>query len=568
MGSIPTTSKPEIMSSNDERTNDAYSEEIDPEIAELFGVDDDEDSGRPDIDDLFGDGSSDKATENDGSDQNAQDTTRESFPVITALEGTSRPFFQDKEFYKKALGGEDAPAKRFHKILGQFLATEDPQEKSLFRGQLIPAFWNVAESIAKKSHTNLPDPKRILLRFGAVLPNLLSKEHAMTLQKIIFNNTTGEPVHYVDEWLSQIAQGQIGTSATDEVKTKKQDIPGSKLTSQVERARGNRDSSFSALSSKLAELDSLEGQLRQAVEHLQRREANPAYPGLKYGYASDQRSQLSELANIARQLGPADREIERLYSQLGSANDEFESLRGQAQDEGVVETVVDASAIEEEFNTVRQMAKLCVGRQGNHLPVLMKQYFRPNIRDIGTRENIIKHMAAVEAVDPGVFLRTFKRQTNRIVPHVVLVPCYGDSGICWEPFERFNRATSRGRIAIPLFPKDVRYAVVAALADLRWQVAKEKAQHYWMEEGLTGQYYQWFESQKQRGDVRAAFIQDYILWITKESEGTQKLEKDVRPVFWRHVPFRQELKDSLKNRGFVYSELYKRDLNRAASDGY
>ena len=98
--------------------------------------------------------------------------------------------------------------------------------------------------------------------------------------------------------------------------------------------------------------------------------------------------------------------------------------------------------------------------------------------------------------------------------------------------------------------------------------AKEKAQHYWMEEGLTGRYYQWFTEKKMRGDVREAFIQDYILWITKESEGTQKLDKDVRGIFWRNIPFRQELRDRLRKRGFVYNELYKKDINRSLSDGY
>ena len=200
--------------------------------------------------------------------------------------------------------------------------------------------------------------------------------------------------------------------------------------------------------------------------------------------------------------------------------------------------------------------------------MLMKQYFRSNIRDIGTRENVIIEMATIEGIDPGVFERTFKRQTNRIVPLVVIVPCYGDTGVCWEPFERYNRATSRGRIAIPMFPKDIRTAVISALADLRWQVAKEKAQHYWMEEGLTGHYYQWFESKKMRGDVREFFIQDYILWITKESEGMQKLDKEVRPIFWRHMPFAQEIKEMLRKRAFVYDDLYKKDMNRQMSDGY
>jgi hypothetical protein len=150
----------------------------------------------------------------------------------------------------------------------------------------------------------------------------------------------------------------------------------------------------------------------------------------------------------------------------------------------------------------------------------------------------------------------------------MLIPNYGDTGICWEPFERHNRASSRGRIALPIFPKDVETAVISALADLRWQVAKERAQHYWMEEGITGRYYQWSQDQRLRGDVKDYFIRDYILWITKESQGMQKLEREVRGIFWRMMPFPQAIKDNLKNRGFVYDELYKKDVNISMSDGY
>jgi hypothetical protein len=89
-----------------------------------------------------------------------------------------------------------------------------------------------------------------------------------------------------------------------------------------------------------------------------------------------------------------------------------------------------------------------------------------------------------------------------------------------------------------------------------------------MEEGLTGHYYQWFNAKKMRGDVRLRFLEDYVLWITKEVDGVQKIDKDVRGIFWRHLPFPQPIKDSLRNRGFVYNELYKKDMNRELSDGY
>ena len=89
-----------------------------------------------------------------------------------------------------------------------------------------------------------------------------------------------------------------------------------------------------------------------------------------------------------------------------------------------------------------------------------------------------------------------------------------------------------------------------------------------MEEGLTGQYYQWIDSQKLKGDLKTYFISDYILWMTKESEGVQKLPKEVRAIFWRFLPFPQDRKDQLKKRSRAYEELYQRDINRSMSDGY
>jgi hypothetical protein len=276
---------------------------------------------------------------------------------------------------------------------------------------------------------------------------------------------------------------------------------------------------------------------------------------------------MNEVQESLRSLGILDSQMRESYATLEDIDRELEVLARRM--EGVVaDSAVDSKTVVAEHGVVRQMAKMSCGRKGNHFPILVSQFVRPNIKEIATRENVINAMAQVEALDTGLFLRTFKNQTNRIVPNVILVPSYGDQGICWEPFEKFNRSTSRGRIAIPLYPKNLIVAVLMALADLRWQVAKEKAQHYWMEEGITGKYYQWFDSRKLRGDVREYFIRDYLLWITRESQGTQKLDREVRGIFWRNMPFPQAVKDNLKNRGFVYSELAKKDMNIAASDGY
>jgi hypothetical protein len=230
--------------------------------------------------------------------------------------------------------------------------------------------------------------------------------------------------------------------------------------------------------------------------------------------------------------------------------------------------VIDIKAVDTEFETVRQMIKMTIGRQGNHFPILSSEYFHCLPGDVGSRENIVPMLAWIESIDPEAFCRFYKNRLNRIIPYVILVPCYGDSGMCWEPFDRFNRATSRGRIAIPMYPRSLQNAVLSAVGDMRWQVAKEKASGYWMEEGITGNYYQYCQKMKLKTDLKETFINDYITWITKESDGTQRMDKELRGIFWRHIPFAQLVKDKLKNRSYVYQELYQRDVNRSLSDGY
>ena len=112
------------------------------------------------------------------------------------------------------------------------------------------------------------------------------------------------------------------------------------------------------------------------------------------------------------------------------------------------------------------------------------------------------------------------------------------------------------------------FAILNALGDLRWQIAKEKASYRWMEEGLTGKYYNYFTDEKLRGNIKDEFVNDYVIWITQEWNGTQKLHKTVREIFWRHIPFPQAKKDELKTRGFFYGELSKKDQRRSMSDGY
>lgn len=536
------------------------SKELDSDIAQLMGLSTDSPesvAAKPDFTDLF-EAKQEKAEE--------VDLDKQHFEPITDFLEEPKPFFADKNFYKKVLSGEGEAAKKVHALFSQFLGAQDGQDKSMYRNRLIPAYWNLCAGITSRISRNLPIEKKLLLRFGILSPILISSEQRDLIRRIIFDNKLGEPVHYMDEWLLKIAQGAINPSVTDELKQVKQDDDQA-LLGKIDKRKGQRQAELAVLKSKIQHTDQLEAELLQKAQVIAKHDVRTEYSNLKDCYNPIQKEALTQVLSILRQLTANDRAIAESYSTLESMDIDLDDLN--IKSEGIEnQGKVDRKTVISEFNSIRQMAKMCVGRQGNHFPILLKQYMRPDKNNIATRENVISIMAQVEALDTEIFHRTFKRQTNRIVPYIIILPNFGENGVCWEPFERFNRASSRGRIALPLYPKDLRIAVIAALADLRWQVAKEKAQHYWMEEGITGRYYQWFQDTKLRGDVRDYFIRDYILWINKESQGTQKLDREIRSLFWRMIPFPKEIKENLKNRGFVYGDLYKKDSNIARSDGY
>ena len=549
---------------------------LDPDVASLLEIEQPEPVAEPAAANVGGDAPGSRISARSFGDEKPAatkvvdtiDTTRQKFPTITKFQDEPRPYFQDKEYYKKVLAGEGEEGTRLHDLLGKYMKAEDPEEKSHVRAQLITRLLGARRKGGLPCRAAGSWSRNASCSASASFPPVFSRPSFVTWCRGFPSRTAiGEPVWYVDEWLERISKGLVRPSTVDEIKVKGKDS-GQKILDAVEKKKGQRDSEITILKAKVSQLEEREGQLRSQVEMLMRHDRSEEYGGVKTGYNASQKAALAQIQEILRQLSTLDGQITASYADLASIDKDLENLGRKS--EGITsQNVVDQKSVVGEWSgSLRQMAKMCCGRQGNHFPIFISQFVRPILKEIGTRENVIKEMAMVESLDPGLFLRTYKSQTTRIVPNIILMASYGDTGICWEPFEKFNRATSRGRVAIPMFSKSLPVAVMTAMADLRWQVAKEKAQYYWMEEGITGKYYQWFTERKLRGDVREYFIRDYALWINKESQGMQKLDKEVRGIFWRMLPFPQHIKDNLRNRGFVYNDLYKKDQNIAKSDGY
>ncbi len=507
----------------------------------------------------------------EGSDKDAAKTFKEKFDDVPELLGAPQDWLDDPLFYKTVLSGEGDEATRVHENLGAYLKTTDPTDRNMYKGRLIAAYWQLyAKLMIKAVHPDVPLSKKMLVRFGALLPNLLDSDHRKVLTSIFLDKRLDEAVWYADEWVAMVSSGEINALVSDEAVAPKKEGGAllARLRAQVEKHQGRYEANATLLHDLEASRKSLLGQLKLEVDNLLRVEPSQLLPGVSAPFSESQKGSMNKLANLLRDIVPASRTFENNYQKFLDSYDDL--TKSQKEMAGVESGVggFDDDAIRKETAKIEQIVRMCVGRQGNHFPILAGQFFAADPKNIGMRENVVRIMAEIEALDVNLFKREFRGRVNRVPPHVILVPCYGNMGICWEPYERSNRATSRGRIAVPMYAQDFRVAILSALADYRWSYAKEVAAHYWMEEGLTGQYYQWFSETKQKGDLRLSFIENYIVWITKESEGMQKLDREIRGVFWRNAPFSPERRESLKMRGFVYDDLYKKDLNRAKSSGY
>lgn len=491
-------------------------------------------------------------------------------PITKFFEETPSKDYDDPAYYKTCLSGEGQSSQRLHQLLAKYLNCTDKKDRTVYRQQMVTAYWEFLKTLAPKmANPNTAKCKHLAMRFGVVLPSLFAPEHKEFFSKVIYKNTTNEPILYMDEWISEIATGKFKPSATDEVKTSSRGPAAEqqRIMALKSKNSGKLQSIESLVTVKESERLQLEMEVKDRISELCR---HPEILGLAphtQPYSDNQRRLFAEISQRFHALQKVDRELTNYIKEYQEAKSVEQSLESKSS-EMVQEVNVGLEEINGEMATIRQMAKMTCGRQGNQFPVFTREFFHCLDKNTGFRENVIRELTWIESIDPECFCRIHKNIPHRIVPYVLLVPTYGDSGFCWEPFDRYNRITSRGRICIPMYPRDLRTACLTAVADLRWQVAKEKASFDWMTDGLTGHYYQYLEEHKMKGDVKQFFIEDYILWMTKESNGTQKLEKEVRGIFWRYMPFPQALKDELKKRSLCYQELYQRDINRSMSDGY
>lgn len=454
-------------------------------------------------------------------------------------------------------------------------------DQATIRARMTNRFWELAAGAgAARAREEWHPQVRDLLRFGLLDEGLLQPGQLARLAAV--RGPKHNDIFTVDEWLEGIATQEINPTSGDELAIRKIGV-----SEKLNKARGRMESEWGLLGARMGDWQNC---YRELGMHFKAVEKGTDTFNQMLTLFNQQKAQLKAVEPLLDRMRTATdllgSEGQRVREKLGkmhvnegriiegirnyaAAQEELNATRASVKGGDTTAASAD-SVIAEEVNTIiRQMAKMCIGPRGNHNPVLMGEFLTPAARELVTKSDLERLITEAAVVDPGIFQRQFKGVTRTILPYFIIIPCLGEKGVCWEPFERNNRATGRGRMAIPLVPrKDLKEIVFAALGDYRWQMAREAAAHYWMEEGITGKFYQYFMEAKLKGDIKELFVRNYVLWQLFEANGIQKMEKEIRMMFWMQMPFPAELKEQLKNRGFHYQQLYTADKNKERSSGY
>lgn len=486
-------------------------------------------------------------------------------------------------FYKTllAMGGESSV--RLHRALELFLSDTDAQTQQVARHKTIVAFWNFYEEALEKNAVSLPEELIFMMRYGIVVTSLISRETLSIIANIDITAASKVGVFYVDEWLRAVSRGDVSQSVINEVSDK--GATAASMKQKLTRLKEQDRQQLEKCAQADQEIKRLLTGIKMEIEHLENSRTITNH-GFSVPYNSTDllvfkdlherlRTVVSKNSQLEVQYNSVlfnDRALEKLTQEL-QAMENLEKEKEQEAEDSDNELIerkksgsLKGSVSLEELQIMRQMGKICVGARGNHFPILHSGYFSMPMRNMGYREQVLQIFRQIEMVDFTLFQRTIKGNITRIFPNVLLIPCYGNRGFCWEPFEKYQRNTTPAKLVVPMYPRDLYGAVIYALGDYRWQIAKETAGQFWMEEGLTGWYLQYFDSKKLKGQIKDKFVEDYALWMNWEQKGVQKLDKEAREIFWRFVPFNRKIKTNLAKMAPSYNDLYKKEKNRAMSD--
>jgi hypothetical protein len=219
--------------------------------------------------------------------------------------------------------------------------------------------------------------------------------------------------------------------------------------------------------------------------------------------------------------------------------------------------------------------KMTFGRVSTFCPLFTAEN---TLKDLETTfvtvSRIAKASEQVRRVDYSAFYRTGLDMENievtgkmqlhyEYLPDIILMPNAGIRGVMWQEIEGKKR-NSPARMCFSIFHmEDINTSFLRMTGEFRWELCKRIQGGRWndvSERSLTSEYFDYIQFYKKNHDlsseakerVRTAllqaknsfkemFVRDYMQWIMFEGNGSPRLNKIARRIFFTYCPFSAEI---------------------------
>ncbi len=229
-------------------------------------------------------------------------------------------------------------------------------------------------------------------------------------------------------------------------------------------------------------------------------------------------------------------------------------------------------------NFLEVNTRLTSGTPTTAFPILTRyQITMPLERSFVTAERLGAEIDRVLSIDFSAFHREViindeerniikEFVQNQVIPNFIIVPSIGTKVMMWQDVSTRNKS-STGRLVVPVFATaDLFTLVLEAVAAFRWELTKTIMGADWnnvSQSSITADYTDYVQFFKKNRDLssevkeklaaefkrfrsdRDRFTNDYITWIKFESEGVLKMNKVVRSIMYRHVPFATAIRENI-----------------------
>ena len=175
---------------------------------------------------------------------------------------------------------------------------------------------------------------------------------------------------YVDEWFKEIAAGRMSNSMTDEKRTPVK-AANAEEAARIEQTRlmqlksknsGKLQSAENLLNIKENERAMLETELKAKVDQLCEHNPVLGFEPHLCEYDEMQLKLFSEISDRLHRLSKNNKELSRCLREFQDAKGVYTSVENKLAGGPDISAATDSNAVNIEFQTVRQMAKMTVGR--------------------------------------------------------------------------------------------------------------------------------------------------------------------------------------------------------------